>query len=71
MIKWLPLRAVHEFERDWKDDASYMRDMINASPRATQMWLEQFPKCYGEPARRGGPLPDGRGSVGDAAVRTA
>jgi len=71
MIKWLPLRAVHKCERDWKDDASYMRDMINASPRATQMRLEQFPKYCGERARRGGPLPDGRGSVGDVAVHTA
>jgi len=30
-------RAIDKFERDWNYDASYMRDMIDASPRAA--WL--------------------------------
>jgi hypothetical protein len=34
MIKWVLQRAIDKFERDWKYDASYMRDMIDASPRA-------------------------------------
>ena len=37
MIKWTLQRAIDKFERDWKYDASYMRDMIDASPRAA--WL--------------------------------
>jgi len=37
MIKWMVQRAIDKFERDWKYDASYMRDMIDASPRAA--WL--------------------------------
>jgi len=37
MIKWMLQRAIDKFERDWKYDASYMRDMIDASPRAA--WL--------------------------------
>jgi alkylhydroperoxidase family enzyme len=37
MVKWMLTRAVHKFERDWAYDASYMRDMIDASPRAA--WL--------------------------------
>ena len=34
MIKWALRRAIDRFERDWNYDASYMRDMIDASPRA-------------------------------------
>ena len=30
-------RAIERFERDWKYDGSYMRDIIDASPRAA--WL--------------------------------
>ncbi|MGH7635640.1 MAG: hypothetical protein ACRENC_18060, partial [Gemmatimonadaceae bacterium] len=30
-------RAIDKFEREWKYDASYMRDIIDASPRAA--WL--------------------------------
>ena len=37
MIKRLVRRAIDKFERDWKYDASYIRDMIDASPRAA--WL--------------------------------
>ena len=37
MIKWTLQRAIDKFERDWKYDASYMRDMIDVSPRAA--WL--------------------------------
>jgi hypothetical protein len=37
MIRWALRRAIDKFERQWKYDASYMRDMIEASPRAA--WL--------------------------------
>jgi alkylhydroperoxidase family enzyme len=37
MIKWLLRKAIERFERDWNYDASYMRDMIDASPRGA--WL--------------------------------
>ncbi len=37
MIKRLLQRAIDKFERQWKYDASYMRDIIDASPRAA--WL--------------------------------
>jgi hypothetical protein len=37
MIKWALGSAFDKVERDWNYDASYMRDMINASPRAA--WL--------------------------------
>jgi len=37
MIKWVLGRAIDKVERDWNYDASYMRDMIDASPRAA--WL--------------------------------
>ena len=37
MIKWLLRRAIDRFERDWKYDAGYIRDMIDASSRAA--WL--------------------------------
>src|SRR5262249_54840196 len=37
MIKRFVWRAIDKFERDWKYDASYMRDMIDARSRAT--WL--------------------------------
>jgi hypothetical protein len=37
MIRWVLHRAIDRFERDWNYDASYMRDMIDASPRAA--WL--------------------------------
>src|SRR5689334_7555186 len=31
MIKWALQKAIDKFERDWKYDASYMRDIIDAS----------------------------------------
>jgi hypothetical protein len=37
MIKWFLRKAIDRFERDWSYDASYMRDMIDTSPRA--VWL--------------------------------
>lgn len=37
MIRWALRKAIGTFERKWNYDASYMRDMIDASPRAA--WL--------------------------------
>src|SRR6185437_2067199 len=37
MIKWALRRVTNKFERTWHYDASYMRDIIDASPRAA--WL--------------------------------
>ncbi len=37
MIKWALRKAIDKFERDWKYDGSYMRDIIDASPSAA--WL--------------------------------
>jgi hypothetical protein len=37
MIRWALRKEIDKFERDWNYDASYMRDIINASPRAA--WL--------------------------------
>jgi hypothetical protein len=37
VIKWILRKALDRFERDWDYDASYMRDIIDASPRAA--WL--------------------------------
>ena len=37
MIKWALRKAIQKFERTWSYDASYMHDMVNASPRAA--WL--------------------------------
>jgi hypothetical protein len=37
MIRWALRKAIGRFERDWNYDAGYMRDMIDASPRAA--WL--------------------------------
>ena len=37
MIKWILRRAIDKFEKEWKYDASYMREMIDVSPRAA--WL--------------------------------
>ena len=34
MIKWVLRKAIDKFEREWKYDASYMREMIDVSPRA-------------------------------------
>src|SRR5215471_1856370 len=40
MIKWALRRWLGKFEQEWNYDASYMRDMIEASSRAA--WLGQF-----------------------------
>ena len=37
MIRWALRRTIDRFERDWKYDAGYMRDIIDVSPRAA--WL--------------------------------
>jgi hypothetical protein len=37
MIRWALRRRLDKFERDWNYDASYMREMVDASPRAA--WL--------------------------------
>lgn len=37
MIRWALRKALGKFERTWNYDASYMRDIIEASPRAA--WL--------------------------------
>ena len=37
MIKWALRRVIKKLERNWKYDASYMHDIIDASPRAA--WL--------------------------------
>lgn len=37
MIRWALRKTIGKFERQWKYDASYVRDIIDASPRAA--WL--------------------------------
>lgn len=37
MIRWALRKAIDKFERDWNYDAGYMRDILDASPRAA--WL--------------------------------
>ena len=37
MIRWVLRKAIGRFERRWNYDASYMHDIIDASPRAA--WL--------------------------------
>ena len=37
MIKWALRKALDKFEKNWHYDASYMREMIDVSPRAA--WL--------------------------------
>ena len=39
MIKWALRKAIGKFEREWNYDASYMRDIIDASPRAAWLFL--------------------------------
>jgi hypothetical protein len=34
MIKWLLRRWIGKFERTWNYDASYLRDVLDADPRA-------------------------------------
>lgn len=37
MIRWMLRKAIGKFEREWNYDASYLREMADASPRAA--WL--------------------------------
>jgi hypothetical protein len=53
MIKWVLQRAIDKFERDWKYDGGYMRDIIDASPRAA--WLFSRAAALGQ-FRRDVPL---------------
>lgn len=53
MLKWILHKAVDKFERTWKYDAGYMRDMIDASPRAA--WLFSRAAALGQ-FRRNVPL---------------
>src|SRR5829696_3569610 len=39
MVRWLLRRGVSAFERQWKYDASYLREIIEASPRAAWRFL--------------------------------
>ena len=55
MMRWLLRTAIGRFERDWGYDASYMRDMIDASPRAA--WLFSRATNLGR-FRRDLPLPE-------------
>jgi hypothetical protein len=43
MMKWLLRRAIGRFERTWNYDASYMREVLDADPRA----LTAFGKIAG------------------------
>jgi hypothetical protein len=38
MVKWLMRRGIAAFERQWKYDASYIHEMIEADPRAAWMF---------------------------------
>jgi hypothetical protein len=53
MIRWALQRAIDKFERDWKYDGSYMREIIDASPRAA--WLFSRAAALGQ-FRRGVPM---------------
>lgn len=37
MIRWALRKAIDKFERDWNYDVGYMRDILDASPRAA--WI--------------------------------
>ena len=39
MLRWLFRRSVSAFERQWNYDASYLRDIIDASPRAAWRFM--------------------------------
>ncbi len=38
MVKWLMRKGIAAFERQWNYDASYVREMIDADPRAAWMF---------------------------------
>src|SRR5215472_15285049 len=65
MIKWALRRWLGKFEREWNYDASYMRDMIEASPRAA--WLFSRAAALGQ-FRRDLPI-DAWCAAGITAVR--
>ena len=65
MIKWAMRRGIEKFERAWNYDASYMRDLIDASPRAA--WLFARATAIGR-FRRDVPL-DAWCAAGITAVR--
>ena len=65
MIKWALRRWLGKFERQWNYDASYMRDMIEASPRAA--WLFSRAAALGQ-FRRDLPI-DAWCAAGITAVR--
>lgn len=53
MIRWMLRKAMDKFEKEWNYDASYMRDIIDASPRAA--WLFSRAAALGQ-FRRDVPL---------------
>jgi hypothetical protein len=65
MIRWALRKMIGKFERDWSYDASYVRDMIDVSPRAA--WLFSRAAAIGQ-FRRDLPL-DASFAAGITAVR--
>lgn len=65
MIKWILRKAISRFEREWNYDASYVRDIIEVSPRAA--WMFQRAAAIGQ-FRRDVPL-DAWCAAGITAVR--
>jgi hypothetical protein len=65
MISWVLRRWIDRFERDWHYDASYLRDMVDASPRAA--WLFSRATALGQ-FRRDVPI-DAWCAAGITAVR--
>jgi hypothetical protein len=65
MIRWVLRKAIGKFERDWNYDAGYMRDIVDASPRAA--WLFSRVTALGQ-FRRDVPI-DAWCAAGIAAVR--
>ncbi len=43
MIKWFLSRWITKFERAWNYDASYLRDVLDADPRA-MMAFSKLPR---------------------------
>jgi hypothetical protein len=39
MVRWLLRRIIGAFERKWNYDASYLREIAEASPRAAWLFL--------------------------------
>jgi hypothetical protein len=65
MIRWALRKAIERFEREWEYDASYLRDILDASPRAA--WLFSRVVALGQ-FRRDVPL-DAWCAAGITAVR--